>query len=272
MLGEIEEAAMFDGKPDAGGGPPSPPSEGPPQRVVLVHGAPDRARSFNATVRLLTEYAVTTYDRRGYGQRAGHEPKPSGDIFEQAEDLIGVLDGTPAAVVGHSFGAIVAMAASIKAPELISALGLWEPPLVWTSWWPDTSMWDATARLVESRDVDELGERTMRTAIGEKAWQALPAAQRASYRAEGAALHADMRSILREPFAVSSVAAPVVVGYGGGGKFGFDEVARGLASCLSAEVCEMPDVSHLVHVARPERFAHFVRRTVALGSSPLNTD
>lgn len=240
--------------------------------VVLVHGAPDRARSFNATVRELSGYAVTTYDRRGYGQHAGHQPVPSGDIFEHANDLIAVLGERPSAVVGHSFGAIVAMAASIKAPDLVTSLGLWEPPLVWTSWWPDNRMRDATVKLAASSDPLMLGELYVRRAIGEAGWRALPAAQQAGYQAEGAALQADMRSILSEPFSLASVRAPILVGCGSGSGQGYDDVARGLASFLSTELFEMVGAPHLVHVAQPDAFAHFVRRAVSLGPTHLNTD
>jgi pimeloyl-ACP methyl ester carboxylesterase len=258
---------MIDEEPATPKGTHRSPSGDAPLHVVLVHGAPDRARSFNATVRAMPGYTVTTYDRRGYGQRAGHPPPPTGDIFEHAEDLIGLLaDQRPAVVVGHSFGGIVAMAASIKAPELICALGVWEPPLVWTSWWPDNHMQEATASLAASRDVFKLGELYTRAAMGEAAWQALPPVQRSSYRAEGASLQADMRSILREPFALDSVQAPVLVGYGSGDRGGYDHVARHLASFLSAEVFDVPGAPHLVHRAQPETFAHFVRRTVRLGA------
>ncbi len=244
----------------------------PGVRVVLVHGAPDRARGFNAAVRALTEFSVTTYDRRGYGQQAGHPPPPTSDIFEQAEDLIGVLDHTPSVVVGHSFGGVVAMAASIKAPELISALGVWEPPLVWTSWWPDGRMQEATASLAASRDVFKLGELYTRAAMGNAAWQALPPAQRSNYRAEGAALQADMRSILHEPFALDAVPAPVLVGCGSGDRGGYDHVARRLASFLPAELFDVPGAPHFVHRKQPEVFAHFVRRAVALGTRSVSTD
>lgn len=272
MSREIEGTAMVDVKPGPREEPHSTLRPDAPAPVVLVHGAPDRARSFNATVRELTGYTVTTYDRRGYGERAGHPPDPTGDILEQAEDLIAMLGGTPTPVVGHSFGGIVAMAASVMAPGLIPALGLWEPPLVWTSWWPDTHMQEETARLAGSRDVCQLGELYTRAAMGEAAWRALPDAQRSAYRAEGLALRADMRAILREPFALSAVPAPVVVGCGSGGQDGFDGVARRLASFLSAELFEVPGAPHLVHVAQPENFAHLVRRTVSLVSRPLSTD
>jgi pimeloyl-ACP methyl ester carboxylesterase len=243
-----------------------------PPSIVLVHGAPDRARSFTAVVRELGGHGVTTYDRRGYGERAGHQPRPSGDIFEHADDLIAMLGERPTAVVGHSFGAIVAMAASLKAPHLVTALGLWEPPLVWTSWWPDNRMREATEELVASTDFFMLGELYTRTAMGEAAWQALPSARRASYRAEGAALHADMRSILSEPYSLASVTAPILVGCGSGENRGYDLVARRLASFLSAELFEVPGAPHMAHRAQPEAFARFVACAAALGSPRLSTD
>jgi pimeloyl-ACP methyl ester carboxylesterase len=243
-----------------------------PPSIVLVHGAPDRARSFTAVVRELGGHGVTTYDRRGYGERAGRPPLPSDDIFEQAEDLIAVIGERPTAVVGHSFGAIVAMAASIKAPRLIAALGLWEPPLVWTSWWPDEQMRVNTEKLVASADLSMLGELYTRTAMGEAAWRALPSARRASYRAEGAALHADMRSILSEPYSLASLTAPILVGCGTGESRGYDQVARRLASYLSAELFEVPGAPHMVHREQPATFARFATSAAALGSPRLSTD
>jgi len=269
---EIEDACRVDGEPEGRERTQSSESLDEPIPVMLVHGAPDRERSFNATIRELTGYAVTTYDRRGYGQRAGHQPVPSGDIFEHADDLIAMLGERPSAVVGHSFGGIVAMAASIKAPDLITSLGLWEPPLVWTSWWPDNRMRDATVKLAASPDLVILGELYTRRAMGETAWHALPAAQRASFQAEGAALQADMRSILSEPFPLAAVRAPILVGCGSGSMQGYDDVARGLASFLSTELFEVAGASHLVHVTQPVAFAHFVRRAVSLGPTQLSTD
>jgi pimeloyl-ACP methyl ester carboxylesterase len=239
--------------------------------IVLVHGAPDRARSFTAVVNELGGHAVTTYDRRGYGERAGSLPRPSEDIFEQADDLIAVIGERPTAVVGHSFGAIVAMAAAIKEPHLITALGLWEPPLVWTSWWPDERMRVNTEKLVASTDHSLLGELYTRTAMGEAAWQALPSARRAGYRAEGAALHADMCSILGEPYSLASLKAPILVGCGSGENRGYDHVARRLASYLSAELFEVPGAPHMVHRAQPATFARFATRAAALGRPGLNT-
>ena len=36
--------------------------------VVLVHGAPDRAKNFRPVMELLSDLPLITYDRRGYGR------------------------------------------------------------------------------------------------------------------------------------------------------------------------------------------------------------
>jgi pimeloyl-ACP methyl ester carboxylesterase len=62
------------------------------------------------------------------------------------------------------------------------------------------------------------------------------------------------------------------VGCGSGGGQGYDDVARALASFLSTELFEAAGAPHLVHVAQPDAFAHFVRRAVSLGATHLSTD
>ena len=42
----------------------------------------------------------------------------------------------PATVVGHSYGGAVAMLAAVRRPDLVTALGLFEPSMQWAPWWP----------------------------------------------------------------------------------------------------------------------------------------
>ena len=105
---------------------------GPP--VVLVHGAPDRSKSFTRLVDHL-DLPVTVYDRRGYGESLAAGAEGVG-VDVHAADLIAVLDHTPSVVVGHSAGSAVAMLAATRAPELFLALGVWEPPMTAWEWWP----------------------------------------------------------------------------------------------------------------------------------------
>lgn len=101
------------------------------QTVLLIHGAMVDSDFFSYTAELLARrYRVVTYDRRGYG---GADAPADGayEIDAQADDAAAVIlaVGGPCLVVGHSAGAIVAMALVARHPELVSACVLDEPPL-----------------------------------------------------------------------------------------------------------------------------------------------
>lgn len=97
--------------------------------VVLVHGQPGTAEDWDLVAGLLAEgRRVVRDDRPGWGSNSHHRP---GGIFANAEALVGRLsdeDG-PATVVGHSYGAAVAVAAAHLHPELVSRLVLVCPAL-----------------------------------------------------------------------------------------------------------------------------------------------
>ena len=75
--------------------------------VVLVHGVLDQSTSFAATVGRLADLRVVTYDRRGWGSSLDARP-PAPSLAAHADDLLAILAGRPATVVGHSIGANVA--------------------------------------------------------------------------------------------------------------------------------------------------------------------
>jgi len=82
--------------------------------VVLVHGVLDRGRSFSRVAEFLSpDCRLAWYDRRGYGASANASGVPAG-IDVHIADLVRVLDGRRAVVVGHSFGGVVAAARSCR--------------------------------------------------------------------------------------------------------------------------------------------------------------
>ena len=84
--------------------------------VVLVHGVLDRGRSFRRVAEILaTDFRVLYYDRRGYAAAADPFALPV-DADRHITDLLAVLDGRPATVVGHSFGGVIALGAAAHAP------------------------------------------------------------------------------------------------------------------------------------------------------------
>jgi pimeloyl-ACP methyl ester carboxylesterase len=101
---------------------------GPP--LVLVHGGFDDHRTNWARVKpLLSErFAVYAAARRGRGETAATEGH---SVDDEAVDIAALIDaiGEPVFLLGHSYGAQVALAAAARLPRRVRKLVLYEPPL-----------------------------------------------------------------------------------------------------------------------------------------------
>jgi pimeloyl-ACP methyl ester carboxylesterase len=113
--------------------------------VVLIHGVTgDLSIWFlcQAMPALGTHYRVTAYDLRGHGYS---DCPPSGyTSADHAGDLIALLDQIGAErthLVGHSFGAVIALHAAVLAPERIGALVLSDPYFPALRHLEDVSRW-----------------------------------------------------------------------------------------------------------------------------------
>lgn len=97
--------------------------------ILLVHGTGGRAW-FDSVERLATTHRVIEYDRRGFGMSS--PSAGSGYLGAQIADaatLIEKLGLSRLAVVGHSWGGLVALGLAVRRPDLVSRLVLMEPPL-----------------------------------------------------------------------------------------------------------------------------------------------
>ena len=93
--------------------------------VVLVHGSVTGAHASWADLRRKAHgWTLVAPNRRGYHPRT---PASREDIRTDAAD-IAELCGRPVHLVGHSYGAIVALLAAARAPGTIKSLTLIEPP------------------------------------------------------------------------------------------------------------------------------------------------
>lgn len=103
--------------------------EGPP--VVLVHGSWGDHNNWRAVVPALSRsFRVITYDRRGHSQ--SERPTAQGSIEEDVDDLAALVRTAamaPAHIVGNSFGAIIALRAAMRHPDIFASLAVHEPPL-----------------------------------------------------------------------------------------------------------------------------------------------
>jgi pimeloyl-ACP methyl ester carboxylesterase len=100
--------------------------------TVLVHGSlTDSSGWARVLPGLARGVSVLAYDRRGYGRSTpGARPTP---VRTDAEDLAALLEATdfyPVHLVGHSYGAAVALRLASERPDLVRSLALHEPPYV----------------------------------------------------------------------------------------------------------------------------------------------
>jgi pimeloyl-ACP methyl ester carboxylesterase len=229
---------------------------------VLVHGAADRAKSFAQVVQRLSDLPVTVYDRRGYGTSLVASVEGS-DFDVHADDLIAILDGTPSVVVGHSAGGAIAMLTATRTPELFLALGVWEPPLTQSDWWPPEAR-QQTMAWARADDAEAVGEQFNRLILGDTRWEQLPERTRQLLRLEGQAFRADMGSQDRILFQFDQLTVPRLLGCGTVQPAAFIGVHDRTAEMTDCELLVIDGADHAAHITYPGAWAAFVRATVEL--------
>lgn len=179
-------------------------------KVVLIHGSLDRMAGMARVSREIDSYAhVLRYDRRGYGKSWPHSGPFT--VADQVADLVDLLDGQRAVLVGHSYGGNVALACAATHPELVIAVSTYETPLSWLPWWPGST---AGAASMDGALTDA-AERFMRRLIGDDRWEELPDKTKEQRRREGVALVGELRALRQEaPWNPDAIGCPVVCGHG----------------------------------------------------------
>jgi pimeloyl-ACP methyl ester carboxylesterase len=237
--------------------------------VVLIHGSLDRSAGMLKLSRRLDEaFQVTRYDRRGYG-RSLSCGGPFG-IPQQVADLVAVIDGqaaqTPCVLFGHSYGGDVALATAERHPELVAGVIVYESPLPWLPWWPDsTAGADAAAW---SSEPAQAAERFMRRLLGDERWERLPAATRDARRAEGPALVAELAD-LREhvPWSPDRIAAPVLAMRGEHGQEHHRLAMEAMYEWFGCEVVVVPGARHFGPNTHPDEVGAVVSEFAAAAFS-----
>jgi len=236
-----------------------------PPRVVLVHGSMDRGARFHKAARRLRHLDVTRYDRRGYGRSAG---AGLADGFGgHADDLLAVLDEQPAVVVGHSFGAVVSLVAAQRRPDLVAAVGAFEPPMPWIRDWPSQPPRGAAQALDGARSPEDAAERFIRSLIGDEMWGKLPPSIRQARRDEGPAFIGEFDSLRRATapaFDAAAIKVPMLVGLGSDTADRHLLASRRLATAQpGAGPFVIEGAPHGAHTSHPVEFAAYVEAVVA---------
>ncbi len=230
--------------------------------VVFVHGSLDRSSAFVRVGRVLGDVRVVRYDRRGYGRSLASGPAPTFDA--QVDDLVGVLAGRPAVLVGHSLGGVIALALAERSPELVRSVLAYESPMSWQPWWPRASA--GAAAVADEASAEDAAERFMRRMVGDERWERLPERTRRQRRAEGPALVAELRSIRdgqHPPYRPEAITVPVVAAHGTESAPHHKQTARALAEAAPLGELEVVEgAGHGVHLTHPAELARLTRRAL----------
>lgn len=234
--------------------------------VVVVHGSVDRADTFRRVVDHLPGRPVLGYDRRGWGasRPLGGADVDFGVHVDDLRTVLADLDGPPV-VLGHSYGALVALAAAAADPSRVAGIVAVEPPVRWLPWWPVDDPWERTVRGAAAEGGPEQATRAMLTELlGPASRLHLARARPSDLAADGAALIAEMTDPTVDVPALDPLTFPLptVVAAGSRSAPHHVEVARRLAELLPhGRFEEISGAGHAAHVSHPRELARLVHDT-----------
>ncbi len=220
--------------------------------VVVIHGSMDRSAGMLKLSRHLdTDFRVLRYDRRGYGRSLPHAGPFA--MAAQVGDLVTLLAGRRAVLIGHSYGGNVALATADHHPELVAGVAVYETPLSWEPWWPGSTA--GSIAVAEAGDPAMAAERFLRRMLGDRRWEELPERSRQTRRAEGAAMVAELADLRRnQPWVAAHIIAPVVVAFGSLGAPHHHRGMKHAAALLGCPVVELAGCRHDAPMSHPGLF------------------
>ena len=257
-------------KVEAGGVPLAVDDRGDGPPVVLVHGIAASRTVWTETVEALgPEVRTIAYDRRAYGDSGAPEPYTGTTVGEQADDLMELLSEMrvgPAVLLGHALGAMVALDVVLRAPKLVTAAVLMEPPVLWLSpRGPEVvgDLRDAIERGARDGGAGGAVEAYLEHVAGPDAVDLYGPERLAAARHDARAFAADLVagpswSATRRELRAVSVPLSLVSGWRSSPVQ--QETTRGLADLMpSAKLIEL-EAGHLAMLEQPEAIAEAVRR------------
>jgi pimeloyl-ACP methyl ester carboxylesterase len=230
-------------------------------RLVFIHGVLDRSQTFRKTLNYLKDYETVIYDRRGYGRsiNAGL----SYGLEQHFVDLKAFIPKYETVLVGHSYGALLALYSATKLKNIIGVVA-YEPPLSYKPWW--FAQQSAGSALDQFNDPEKAAEAFLIRILGKQRWETLSSRIKAERKKEGPAFVADLkpvRQLKAEPFNPRSINA-----YCGlvQGELSFERNKRAStelhALIKHSDIYEIKGAAHFGHQSHPKAFAEIILSSI----------
>jgi pimeloyl-ACP methyl ester carboxylesterase len=255
ILGEADGQIAYS---DAGAGEP----------VVMLHCSSASGSEWRSLATRLGEgWRTIAVDQWGCGESAAWPGRRPFSLQEEAEPVVAILRtlGGRAQVVGHSYGAAVALKVARMAPKLVSSLTLVEPSCFHV-------LNDAPAAEELVAEVLGVGAAVAKACSagdywagmggfvdywsGAGAWAALPEAAKAKMAPRVAKLPLDFRALIGEPGGVegyAAIAAPALLICGEATRAPSRRIVGMLAATLrNVRVATIPGAGHMSPLTHPD--------------------
>jgi pimeloyl-ACP methyl ester carboxylesterase len=237
--------------------------------VLCLHSSASSSGQWRALMdRLANRFRIIAVDLYG----SGKTPTWPADQPMHLDDEIALLRpvfqtaGDRFHLIGHSFGAAIALKAALTRQHRLMSLVLYEPVLfsVLMAVAPQSeaareivAVRDDTIRLVDEGNLNASAERFVDYWKGEGAWAAIPEPRRPAIAQAMRAVKSQWHALFHEPTPLEAFAAidvPTLFLTGNGSKASVRAVAELLTKVLP-QVCveEIEGVGHMAPVTHPER-------------------
>jgi pimeloyl-ACP methyl ester carboxylesterase len=214
-----------------------------PGRALMIHCSLAHSGAWTGVAEALSDLRnLTAFDLPGPG-RSGAWDDPTRDIMDQTMDMaLGLIDGTPVDLIGHSFGAVACLRLAVERPDLVRSLSLYEPVFFAAAraLGHDTDLlFRDFAIAIATGDRDEAARLFTGLWGAGDSWDSLPAGQRDALSARihlvpaGSPTLHDDRSSLLVPGRLEAVVRPTLLIEGALSPPGY-WIARHHAQCAAA--------------------------------------
>jgi pimeloyl-ACP methyl ester carboxylesterase len=235
--------------------------------VLCLHSNASTSAQWRALMeRLSGRFRVIAADQYGAGKSPAWPPGTPGWLDDELELLDPIIQSLPSSfhLVGHSYGAAIALKAALRSPSRVKSLAVYEPTLFSLLLAQDPrhpaaqgireAAEDAAAALARG-DSDAAGERFIDYWMGAGAWSAMPPARRPAVAHSMHGIGHWAHALFNEPATLSAFAGlgvPVLYLVGGRSPASSLGVFDLLKDALpNVRVQQFDDLGHMGPVTHP---------------------